>query len=1721
MIFPSQGATAIPENLILSLPEVAEIALEDAESAYENSRLEEGYHAYSLAIQETAGIASLDSIRDYLRTRRADCLWRIESAKRDRSTVDSTKIEFAKQELEKIIIACEGGDPFERMIAALASESLANSFWYSEGKVRIDLIYRALEFWENALEDQYKDHARERILAMVLGVGISVPAGDADYAEGVDIVRRDRLLPYQKLQQAITLTDNLDEIARLELASCFALEIENNEEARIKQFLFSARKKNGRLPTEFNWAPPEENAISLQWDRALSAAENSRFRAHIHWQAFQRLHWMAHYIFPRTIQPAAIPGAITPPSPLLNQAHEVLTETEMDRHPFSSFVPGRLGELERVTLQILHDENVLRFLPGRAIDYQLVWQNIESLDVTLYKTNIYTIVRPDRIKDFTLEKLTSGLSIDWSDKVTTWSYQPGQHKLKGQWSGSFKMADDLGRGGYILEAKSSQRTDRTLVLNSDLMLLAEADPDSLLVWACGATDGNPRPKTSVTVWARIENNKWVRLIKETNPHGFAYIPLEKNLEGATQFLVIGENGDDLALKEVGFREPQNSPGIARAKGGVVPRHERLFLQETDTSIKQDFPDRTSGETRGYRADELKASVSPYNEEFRWDAYRITRDSEQDGWIITYADGSPAIYADLSAHYEAHPSEVLQQRSNPDQYKPVVVPVLTGKTNLSGRAQLAVPSDFLTSWNFLNFVQHDWYVSISDYLGRTERGLLWGAGVAERDLVQPDPTWLTVEDSHLLRSGETTFWVHSDKPGTPVMVHYRSGDRIVDAAYGKTEDTGSGNGAAKFTLSLSKENVQAPLGEKLHATASIVRDGLIDRTSLELNVYDYRAPLSLEVSTSEASDTGSESESNLTYRAKFTDADGRPVRGEVFFDLVPKEDYIRPFSQRSPVEITVFPSAETDDEGTAQHGGEEIAPGEYYLVARGISHDGQEVYAYTEIEVTPQPEPIVVETNVPDFLREGDQTEIRVTVQNNTGAPLRANYRLKFSGLHSSLIMSEGEEFPSEPVEFTLNPDESMDLTWAVQARRDGETEFHFLVTPLEQIIERNDEGEGIAEELAVETSEETEAERASARPIQPVTIKRTIAVLPAGLQRFHTSVAQINGDTSETLYQIDWPEKQPPGPGEPWNYEIAVAAQPLAAAFYLLEDTLRASPVTEMETAAHGMSCAVLAKLIRESGISEHRLEKYANVVSNRDTVEELLDARAAKHHFVLPRNVSSLAFTTFAMTRFLQETGDHRPELAAIAIENLELASSKLLAEVTTLQKEQETDMEFFGWLTFALTFSANELDDRKLLADENLQAALDRLSAAADDPQCTALVRAFGLLAQESAGKGSRLAREALRSGLRPTETQTTVRPWWPSANFGDCLIFMAAGATPQGLFDLPGVQLLAEAKSGSLLDQAVALGMVVPTLAERPLIPVETEAQLFLDGKLADELSFAPDDPGDQLLPRLTSRSSLAWREDASLDPYSPASILAEEQGLAAPERASLIRSGGTGTLYLWQKTNLHGEFPPRTVVPNDQPLQLDPSRPLRFTFALAPAETLLRGMTLARRPLEQRDDLGVPVGTHLEGALVLEVPDSAPTASLDLPLPAGTRPVGTTEEESAATVFAQRLRPGSASHLIIDATAKRPPFAIAGEQVALKAAFLREEGKLSLPLFNLQPGEWLIRYDLLAEREGSFHCPPPMLRQVEEIAPVAGRARTTRILIRPRNSTEDQIRPTGLN
>jgi hypothetical protein len=186
------------------------------------------------------------------------------------------------------------------------------------------------------------------------------------------------------------------------------------------------------------------------------------------------------------------------------------------------------------------------FLPGSQTGYGLHWRNVARIDLALYPLDL------DRDLELTD---TDDPSSNWLqvidearlEALRRWTVEGSAEGDHAPAQRQFALAPELPRGAYLIEARAGDLAARDLLLVTDAALVVRGAGDGLVLWAVGATDGQPLADAELTVRARLHRGSWFwrEFRLRSDADGLARIELGE-LDYADVIATV-KHGDDQAI----------------------------------------------------------------------------------------------------------------------------------------------------------------------------------------------------------------------------------------------------------------------------------------------------------------------------------------------------------------------------------------------------------------------------------------------------------------------------------------------------------------------------------------------------------------------------------------------------------------------------------------------------------------------------------------------------------------------------------------------------------------------------------------------------------------------------------------------------------------------------------------------------------------------------------------------------------------------------------------------------------------------------------------------------------------------------------------------------------------------------------------------------------------------------------------------------------------------
>ncbi|HEX7860242.1 MAG TPA: alpha-2-macroglobulin family protein [Verrucomicrobiae bacterium] len=205
----------------------------------------------------------------------------------------------------------------------------------------------------------------------------------------------------------------------------------------------------------------------------------------------------------------------------------------------------RINEIIQPSLQ-LSVSHV--FLPESEVEFYINWRNIDSVEFTLYKTDL-TAALGFGGKDVHSHGWIQTFNPANGEKVKTWKWEPNIARPHAPGNDRVRLEEKLPIGAYILVGRADKVESRELILVSDVSVVTQATGSQLLVYVCDAGNGAPVKNASVRVWERRmsqNSRQWRSQDKNTDEKGTILFELNGDRDSRELF-VIAKSGDKQAF----------------------------------------------------------------------------------------------------------------------------------------------------------------------------------------------------------------------------------------------------------------------------------------------------------------------------------------------------------------------------------------------------------------------------------------------------------------------------------------------------------------------------------------------------------------------------------------------------------------------------------------------------------------------------------------------------------------------------------------------------------------------------------------------------------------------------------------------------------------------------------------------------------------------------------------------------------------------------------------------------------------------------------------------------------------------------------------------------------------------------------------------------------------------------------------------------------------------
>ncbi|MCM2316093.1 MAG: MG2 domain-containing protein [Thermoanaerobaculia bacterium] len=491
-----------------------------------------------------------DEERRWVRFRVADTGWRKFSTD---DVGDSTPIDDARRELDKLLAELDVEDQAQARLAAEIRESIGDSWWslqrYGNWGAAWPHYQSALDWWSG---DPDLDLARSRYLAIVWKA--AVPS----WRDPWERYRYwGNTLPQNILENAVKIAKSPSDVARANYL--LALTMQNNRDPQTQEHVkesFLAAIAPGRQ-AEWHDDALFSQGQWLERSGRIDYLENGQF-----------------LVLPD------FPAALT-------SYRRITSEYKKGETPYFDEAEQRIRDITQPSLT-LAVSNV--FLPGSKAQYVIGWRNVKSAEVSLKKVDLtsgLTFEDGDRDLSQWLQ------AIDGGSPVSTWTrqldskgdYVPGSEQVE--------IDRELAPGAYLLEAKSGAGSARELILVTDAAIVTRSSGRRSVAFVADARTGAPIANAKVRLWEQYWDggrNRFSSWTKTTGADGIAEFELDAR-RGSHQLFATAIAGDKQAMLQgyaYGNSNPEGSWRIYAVTDRPAYRPEETVQWKATARIEKDL-----------------------------------------------------------------------------------------------------------------------------------------------------------------------------------------------------------------------------------------------------------------------------------------------------------------------------------------------------------------------------------------------------------------------------------------------------------------------------------------------------------------------------------------------------------------------------------------------------------------------------------------------------------------------------------------------------------------------------------------------------------------------------------------------------------------------------------------------------------------------------------------------------------------------------------------------------------------------------------------------------------------------------------------------------------------------------------------------------------------------------------------------------------------------------
>ncbi|MBI2213470.1 MAG: alpha-2-macroglobulin [Acidobacteria bacterium] len=476
----------------------------DAEALYAEG-------SWALAHEKYAGIdqASLsDDEKRWVRFRLADTSWRKLSTD---ELSDTTPIDDARRELEKLLGELDLEDNAQARLAAEIHESLGDSWWstenYNNWSASWPHYQSALDWWGG---DRDLELARARYL------GIVWKAATPAWRNPWERYRYwGNVVPQNILENAVKIAKTPTDVSRANYL--LALSMQNNSDPatqeRVKESFVAAVAPGKQA--EWHDDALFSQGQWLERSGTIEYLDDGNFRV-------------------RPDFPAA-----------LASYKRLTTEYRKGETPYFDEAEQRIREITQPAIR-LAVSNV--FLPGSKAQYVIAWRNVKSAEISLKKVDLTSSLSfRDGQRDFGqwLDAIDGGSTVEtWTRPLdSSGDYVPGSEQVE--------IDRQLSPGAYLLEAKSGAGSARELILVTDAAIVTRSSSRRSVVFVADARTGAPLANAKVKLWEQYWDNgkhRFSSWTKATGADGIAEFELDAR-RGSHQIFATATAGDRQAMTQ--------------------------------------------------------------------------------------------------------------------------------------------------------------------------------------------------------------------------------------------------------------------------------------------------------------------------------------------------------------------------------------------------------------------------------------------------------------------------------------------------------------------------------------------------------------------------------------------------------------------------------------------------------------------------------------------------------------------------------------------------------------------------------------------------------------------------------------------------------------------------------------------------------------------------------------------------------------------------------------------------------------------------------------------------------------------------------------------------------------------------------------------------------------------------------------------------------------------